>query len=535
MLSNLKSFLLFLRQPNFVQWFKVLFGLFLIYFAILILHYHYYLITFPYPIMYREGTMMATTTLLLHGINPSNFFLEPQYSNLYGITYPLIVLPFASLYGVTLPVHRAIAAFFILASCAIISLVLNRKKTPLLLNFWAVLTLWASLLYPLTTTPCVDPASTGLFFMLLTIFIPFFLNYTYISLFISIIFGILAFYTKAYFLLGLPVVTSYLFLFVSKKKSVLFGCCCLIGFMFSVVAMNYFFPSYFDNCFFVNYNISPQTSMMIVLERQLHKFAQLHIGIIIAMLLVLLYALLRGFWTSKTTNIKSILRQCLSAVQLRNWEAPLIIKQLPLDIYAGIYFAAVLVLCMGKHFGANMWYFFQLFSPFLMITTAWVTGRFRLWPILFSFFLIFNLYSLSSDYNYKYFDKNQTGWLSLEKLVQSNSSIFNSSLIAPLLIKENKEIFEDGAEHFIEGGHRRGLLAQLFAEDKRVFAAQTLLFNRVQNMIIYKKFDLIIIEAGYASNLIPDSFRNFYKFVGPILVNTPQDRKSFLITVWKPI
>src|ERR1035441_4176186 len=152
MLSFLKSSNLFIHRPTILKGFQALFALFLAYFAIRLFHYHYYLITFPYPNNYREGLLMATTTMLLHGLNPYSFLLEPQYSNGYGIVYPLIAFPFAGIFGMNLIVFRAVTALFIITCCAVIFCVLYKKKTPLLLNLWAVLTLYASLLFPLTST-----------------------------------------------------------------------------------------------------------------------------------------------------------------------------------------------------------------------------------------------------------------------------------------------------------------------------------------------------------------------------------------------
>ncbi len=503
---------LLMSRPGLVKAFQAVFACFLVYFAVLLFHYHYYLISFPYPIIYREAPVMATTYLLLHGANPYNFVFEPQYSNLYGIVYPLIALPWVKLFGQSLIVYRAITAFFILASCVVIFLVLHKKKTPFLLGCWAVLALYASLLYPLTSTPCVDPASMGLFFMLLTIFIPFLFDYSLASLVTSLVCGLLAFYTKPYFFLGLPVLASYLFFFVSRRKAVLFGCVCLGALLLSMFVMNYFFPSYFDDCFFVNYNHSADVSMMIVLKRQLHQFADLHKGIILLLMFSAFFAL---------KDIKGMFKK----------GAPC----LPLHIYAGICFAAVLLFSMGRHLGANLWYFFQLFSPFLVIAVAWLAGRLRLWMIPFSFLLVYNLFLLTSDDHYKYFDKGNTkGWKTVETLIRSRSQIFHSSLISPLLIQQNKVIYDDGTDHFSQGGERHGWVGRFLKEDNRVTEAQATLVAKVKMMMQADAFDLVILEAGYASDVMTNDMIKKYRYIGQMIVNSPQDRKFFILKIWVP-
>ena len=119
-------------------------------------------------------------------------------------------------------------------------------------------------------------------------------------------------------------------------------------------------------------------------------------------------------------------------------------------------------------------------------------------------------------------------------LVRSNKTIFNSPLIAPLLIKENKEIFDNGTQYYPEGGKRRGILGHFFKEDQGVDVAQATYINKLKNMFENKEFNLVIIEMGYSSAALPGNMTNYYKFVGPILLIVPQDRKYFMMTVWRP-
>jgi len=102
--------------------------------------------------------------------------------------------------------------------------------------------------------------------MLLTILMPFFLDYSYLSIFLSVLCGLLAFYTKPYFILGIPVIASYLYLFISKKKFWWFSCYFLISLILSIMVMDRCFPSYFNDCFFLHYNNVGHNTMMIVFK-----------------------------------------------------------------------------------------------------------------------------------------------------------------------------------------------------------------------------------------------------------------------------
>ena len=103
-------------------------ALVLVYFFLRIFIYHYELIVYPYSATLREAALQSSTSLLLRGINPYGLEQMPQYTNVYGIVYPLLVMPFAKIWGATLPVHRAVTAMFMFACCALLFVVLRKKK-----------------------------------------------------------------------------------------------------------------------------------------------------------------------------------------------------------------------------------------------------------------------------------------------------------------------------------------------------------------------------------------------------------------------
>src|SRR4051812_8085724 len=88
----------------------VIFAVALMYFAVRIVSYHCHLVNFPYPNTYREGALMTTTEALVRGKNPYALALQPQYTNVYGIVYPLFVWPWAKLFGISMVVHRIVVA-----------------------------------------------------------------------------------------------------------------------------------------------------------------------------------------------------------------------------------------------------------------------------------------------------------------------------------------------------------------------------------------------------------------------------------------
>lgn len=515
---------------------QIIFVIFLIFFAVRILRYHWGLVTFPYANTLREGAMMTSTDALVKGLNPFDMSLQPWIMNQYGIVYPLLVWPWAKLFGTTILVHRIVSAFFVLASCFLLSLVLKRMTIPVLLSFWAVLMFYASLMYPVTSTSTIDPGATGLFFFLLTIFIPWFFEYSYPSLILSVLFGIIALYTKLYFFLGVFMLLPFLFIFVSKIKGVFYGLSLLAILTISIIVVNQILPAYFDNCFFSSINMGPSWSSMERLHEQIVMYSDLHQWIFILMgLYILGYAVLfirKNSWGI----IKSGAKNVFLSFRLNRFKEPLIKLRFPLFLFTAFCSSFVLYFSLGRHGGAMLWYFFQLLSPFLLIGAVWLFSRNAYWPILCIPLLVLTLYKMTSEEDPKWFSKNLTGWPEVSMLVSQHQNILNSSLIAPLLIEQHKRVYDDGqAEYFVPGGERNDWMKGLFKEDDRVFMQQFLFFNDLRSMVENKQFDLIILQPSLLPLGVGDDIKKYYKFEGQLLVWAPQDRRPYAVTVWVPL
>jgi len=499
---------------------KVIFALLLSYFALRLALYHYHLVIFPFSNTLREGAMMTSTEALVKGLNPYDMSLQPQLMNQYGIIYPLLVWPFAKLFGTTILIHRLVTACSIFASCLLIFLALKKTNTPLLLNIWAVLMLYSSLLYPGTSTPTIDPGATGMFFFLLTLFIPWYCKYSYRSLAISIVCGLLGFYTKSYAFIGVLVMLSYTFLFVSKIKGLFYGLLLLILSVISIMAVNQLLPAYFDNCFFTHVNMEHAWASMERLQLQINMYSALHEPVFI---LTVIYIVGYGFKNFRYAD---------RALLLRAWQS---LINFPLVLYAGLCSSFVLYMSLGRHTGAMLWYFFQLLSPFLLAGAAWVFSRYKYWPLLCAPFLIYNLHLMTVDQDYKWFDKDTHGWSEISLLLSHHQRVLNSPLIAPLLIEQHKEVFDNGqAEYFLPGGERHYWMKSLFKADDRVLIQLTLFFYNIRHMVKNKEYDLIVLQPSLLPEGVSDEIRKNYKYEGQLLLYAPQDRRSYAVTVWRP-
>ena len=515
---------------------KIVFAFGLFYFAIRISLYHFHLTTFPYPVSLREGAMMTSTDALIKGINPYDMSLQPFFMNQYGIIYPLLVWPLAKIFGTTMLVHRIITALSILGSCAVVWWTLKKLLVPLPLSLWSVLMLYSSLIYPGTSTPTIDPGATGMLFLLLSILIPWHCKYSYRSLFISIRFGLLAFYTKLYTFFGALIMCSYLFFFISKLKGFIYGILLLTLSTISIILVNQFFPAYFDNCFFSHANMEHAWASMERLHLQIFVYSGLHEWTLILIGFYILWQAIKSIRQHSWNNIMNNTLSLFLKLNFSNMNEPLIRLNFPLILYAGLCASFLLYTSLGRHSGAMLWYFFQLLSPFLLMGAAWLFSRQSFWAILCVPFLLYNLWVMTSGEDYTHFNKKMANWPEIINVISQHQHILNSSLIAPILIEQNKDVIDDGqAEYFGSGSARTSWMKYFFQEDRRVDLQLYLYFKTIRWMVQNKKFDLIILQPSLLPMGVADDIREYYKYYGSVNVEAAQDQRPYALSVWIPI
>ncbi len=492
---------------------KILCGIILAVIAVRLLAYHYNLLIHPFPHEYREGAMMTTTDALVRGINPFALRNQPQYMNDYGILYSLVVFPFAKIFGATLLVHRIVTGFFILACCGLMAWVMRRLKVDILLNAVAVTFFYAVALYPSTTTPLVNPSSLGLFIFLMALFIPWAKGFSFSSLCISAVLGVLGFYTKPYFLLSVPILAVYLFFFVSRRKSIgFFAVFSLLAFV-SVLYVHRQWDCYFANCFFLHMN--PGHLSWAHSIRQFKAFVLLNWAVLAASLIVLSVQLYQAF------------RDRLSL-----WRA---LRSLSFILYCTILCSLALFCWLGKHEEAYLWYYFHLLSPLLLIGMAVTLNRQLPWTLVLVPFILWNCWIVSMKHQDIKLDPGDENWRKVEELIATHKDILNSPLIAPLLVQHHRPVYDNGlSEYFKKGGYRETALIRLFSKgDPRIILRYYAFLNEMKDKIRRREFDLVMIVFDY-SPLVPGELKEYYRPLGSLRLNTPAIYGSWLLTFWVP-
>jgi hypothetical protein len=489
----------------------------------------------PFPNEYREGSILVTTQALLNGKNPYALAQQPEYTNVYGILYHLVVYPFAKLFGNSFTVHRSVSAAFVLATCGAMVWIMRWMKTPWVINLGASLILYGHLLFYIT--PLARPDSMGVFLMVLSVILPFRFRYSDRSLIASIILGILAFLTKPYFILGLAFVITYVFVFQSKGKGLRWAVYATLGFLGAMATMNAWGETYINNTFLIHVNVASKSADF--LYKQLNTYAQCNLGLLSLLLVGGAFLL----WRERShlqLNLKP---------QLTKLDRPLFQWDMGLFPWCSLLAFTIFYVSMGRHTGNWMVYLHQLFSPFLLLSLAMLgkqlykdraSLRRLLLQGLASGLMLLNVAGVASAEFLPGLPKDYVAsWQNLSAIVGQHQRVFNSPAIASLLLQQGKPVPDSGqSQYFINGMERKAKLSSFFPSSNAMVDRNNAYLNQVEQAVTKHQYDLVIITQSRSPILPEDFLSQHYTYSGSIHAPMPPapfiGPRNWLLDVYQP-
>ncbi len=511
----------------------IIFFTILVFFSMKLLNYHYNLINYPFALDGREGAIILTTEKLLKGENPFLFKNQPAETNLYGVFYNFVSYPFAKVFGNTTRVYKTITGFFILVSCGLIFLLMNRLRIPLAFKWSSLIILYSSFLF--NTLPSARPDGLGLFLFLSSIFIPFFFKFSYGSLFLSVFLGVSAFYTKNYFILGMFYVISYVFLFVSKKRGVIIGLSALTIFLLSAFIINGIYECYFYTSFLSTYNTASHYGFRVgPLLIQTVTFIRVNSGLMIIFTIIIYYLILKDF----RKNIL-IFRENLNEITgLSKWDEPFFLKRVSLNTYCLILSSLVIFLKMGGWSGTWMYYFFQLLLPFFIIFTVDKVSTVKINYLIVLSLITLNIVSMYSfKGEFKISDEQLKNWKSISEIISNKKDILHSLIITPIIISQNKKVYDSGHSwYFVFGGYTKSkLLKFIFRRGDDIIQQNNKHKEFVTQKVKLRKFDLIVLETDGENWMVPQKIiKENYTFKETIELYFPHVNSKHNLSIWEP-
>ncbi len=480
--------------------------------------YHLKIIQTPYQLDFGgEGAALVTTKQLLDKVNPFILSEQPQHTQNYGIFYSVAAYPLALKWGSTLLVHRLVTAIFIWLACLLLFFILRKEKIPMYLSVVASVIFYAQLVS--LFTPQARPDAVGLFIFLLSVFIPWRRNFDRLSLVFCVLLSFLALLTKLYFVLGLPLVIAYVFIFRSKKKGLLFAAASLLFFALMILLVDKLFPLYWTNSFYFFFIVKVGKLIGVVhMVKQVLAFSYKNFALITIL----------GIWLLKIfAPLKFSLKNLASHFNFKNFDLPLI-SGVNFDFIAFVLLFDFLVfaLVLGHNTGTFVDYIHHVISPFLLIVIfrylSGVKGKlFIFYSVLLTVNLFFYIYKQNPLVDYS------QQWRAINKEVMLHQNILNGPSLTAVLSEQNKPVYYTGHSFILFPDP-----PQYSPEYKEVKIRMDEFDKSIKQAIAAKKFGAIMIDSYQDQGIAEDLIKQYYRKKTTLFV--PYAFYSSVIDVWEP-
>lgn len=457
-------------------------------FAIGVGYHHVKLVSHDLPLDFAESSMLTVTSTIAAGINPYDLESQPSNISLYPVLYNMISAPLSLFLGNTFELHRLVSGTFILASCSLCFYLCRKSSVSRSNSFIAAVLLYAALLY--YSTPIASPNSLGLFLFLAALSIPWAHKFSRGSLCISIVLGILAFYSKQYFVACLGYLALYLFIAESKRRAIYFSSTAMVAFTLVLALVYTTSPYFLDDTFFAVRSSTSLIASNDKLWKQIAEFSQIYLPILALIPLAIAYKFKSGtFRVTRTGAAKSDSK----IVNLTDLDKPLFAKKANYIWFCFACSVAIIVLVLGKHRGNHLTYLFQLISPFLLVGTFALIAdipRF-LWLIrILLVAALFNSYAiLPTD-----FSIDMQNWNKIRKEISEADEIYASSLVLRELVDKGSTIYYNGhTQYFVFGRDKPPIFVKRNPEHSVPHIWKRYV-SLIQSKIRNQEFDLIVID-----------------------------------------
>jgi hypothetical protein len=432
-------------------------------------------------------------------------------------------LPLAEIFGDSLQLSRAVSFIFLIASTALIIFVTRKKdKASILLSVAGSLVFYDAILrdgYSVLSRP----DALGLFLFLAGILIPYYYNYSRKSLIVSILFAIYGFYTKPYFIAIIGYVGAYLFLFVSKKKAVIYGVSFLSIFAPLAYVCHKLLPFYFNNVYTINANNTPND--VEYMYGQFFRFTKDYF-----LLIIVLIVLTSLFIIRNKDNIRSYLNEYRNLINLKTLSAPLITKSVDLYLFCLTCSTAIIFLKLGRHTGAYMTYLYQLMVPFLVLLIIKYSSKLLVnnyLKIFVAILLLLNSLIIGNFYiNNLNLNSKAESWSELNELVSKHENMFAIPAVTSILIEQNKTVYDTGQIEFFYAGNQT---------NQHFVSIYNKYLDKINSQLKDRKFEVVLLPEQYNfAAMNKDILYDSYYLDHTTQVAMPYVGQVWNVEVWYP-
>jgi len=454
--------------------------------ALLLLHQHWQILVAPVPLDLYEGTALLITGIIAEGHNPYTLEFQPYAAYVYPPFYNMLVAPLTAFFGNTFQLHRAVSAVFILVAVFLVGLATWGKSGSKQQALAAGAMVYAALLFYATPVSSTNAAGVAIF--LAGVIVPWLLRFSNGSLFAALVCGLLAFYTKQYFILGMAILCLYLFLYVSMARALSLGFLYAGLLLGSLAVVHQNSPYYLDNTLFApSAAISGLKTWQILLV-QLRMFVHTYAGLLVLMLIVGLSLAMRTGFSATAYRWGGLLQ-----LARKGWRGPLLARPVDYFWFCLFWSTLVIVLWLGRNPGNYMTYLFQLMSPFLLILGfslfAGLSGKSRVFAplVLLSFYQSYAIL-------HKDFSADMQSWKKIEQLIAESDEVLATQMLVSTLLQHDKEVYQDGHTFYFPLAANKPDWFLKDRDEDRVASIWRAYMTELYRKIERQEFDLVLVS-----------------------------------------
>lgn len=453
--------------------------------------------TFPYQNELREGAPLSVYPLISQGGDPYMMENLPKYMDAYGIIYNLFTVPFANILGNDINTYRFFSLFCYIATLGLIYLALKKlalSKIQIILGLLTYVSFTLSMDFALA----VRPDGLGLLLFLGSIIIPYYLNYNKVSIILSVLLSLLAFYTKLYYAFGIFYLAIHIFIFNSKLKGFITGFSGAFALGISILLIRKVSDLYFAITYSANANVGGVDYFYMINQFKAYAIYNWPLILVFLWLGIILIYRIRKF-----LSFKSAKKFFVENLNFKSLTKPLFNLNIPPYILALFVSIAIVYIRLGRGTGTYLTYYFQLISPFLILTIFYLFSKANFQKRFFELFII-GILIFGIVFNLKRLDapRSDSNFKRIENLLSSDSKVLASPSMASILVDKNIDIVDSGQTEYFEFSSYSNFFIQTKAKEYK---------ESINENIENQFYDYIIISpdgSNFAKNdLVDDHYK----------------------------
>jgi len=460
--------------------------------------------------------MLVVTDAFMNLINPFKLENSPELSSQYGYVYNLFSVVSSSFFGVNFFSHRLVSGMAIFISTIVVMRMIFQVTKSVILTLGSGVILYSTVLFSFTSIS--RPDSLGFLFFVLSIYFAWANNFTQKGLMISILFGILAFYTKVYFVIAVPIILSFTFFFISKKRGFLFSMLFFVTLVVTGGLTHLVFPTYFRE---ILLNI-------VVVKQSSQFFLELTYFYLDYRHLIYLWLFLAAIFWLKLLSTHAQCNGILASIKEQ-----LVLNKNILFFNYCLLVCSLAALVMIGNMGMLRTYIRHLVIFPLILSCVSLMFYHKKSSLNFLFIILLIGFVMASDNLKTPFlqpipaSYQSQEWKSFAQMLQGKESVYSSTpLGGNLLLEQGFTVYNSGlSEYFIYGLNNNGFIKRLLSPSDEMVENQYDNYDQLlREKIARKGFDLIISDRKKFDLTVPKFSAppsKEYKLVNSIIITTP--------------